>query len=100
MQAVKGKADSATASAKSGLEKANATFEEKKEITSQKRKGRMLQLQRELDDAEARLHDALAKQTRGNGGIRAVGTDASTRSGWIPTYRTAGLRNGARSFHL
>ncbi|KAK8496695.1 hypothetical protein V6N12_037171 [Hibiscus sabdariffa] len=84
MQAVKGKADSATASAKSGLEKANATFEEK----------------RELDDAEARLHDALAKQTRGNGGIRAVGTDASTRSGWIPTYRTAGLRNGARSFHL
>ncbi|KAL4310865.1 hypothetical protein GQ457_01G014150 [Hibiscus cannabinus] len=100
MQAVKGKADSATASAKSGLEKANATFEEKKEITSQKREGRMRQLQRELDDAEARLHDALAKQTRGNGGIRAVGTDASTRSGWIPTYRTAGLRNGARSFHL
>ncbi|KAK8497681.1 hypothetical protein V6N13_025115 [Hibiscus sabdariffa] len=100
MQAVKGKADSATASAKSGLEKADATFQEKKEITSQKREERMLRLQRELDDAEARLHDALAKQTGGNGGIRAVGTDASTRSGWIPTYRTAGLRNGARSFHL
>ncbi|MBA0551237.1 hypothetical protein Goshw_024325 [Gossypium schwendimanii] len=110
MQAVKEKASNATASAKSGLEKFKAIVEDKlvktkgnnsndakqEETVSLKKEVRMEQA--ELDEEEARPHDAVTKHMGGDGGFTAAGTDLNSQGGWIPIYPTAAHYNGARSF--
>ncbi|KAK8315177.1 hypothetical protein V6Z12_D01G222600 [Gossypium hirsutum] len=113
MQAIKEKSSNATASAKSGLEKVKAIVEDKvlvktkgnnsndakqEETVSQKKEVRMEQA--ELDEEEARLHDAVTKHMGGDGGFTAAGTDLNSQGGWIPIYPTAAHYNGARSFSL
>ncbi|MFQ6623044.1 hypothetical protein Gotur_003026 [Gossypium turneri] len=112
MQAIKEKASDATASAKSGLEKVKAIVEDKlvktkgnnsndakqEETVSQKKEVRMEQA--ELDEEEARLHDAVTKHMGGDGGFTAAGTDLNSQGGWIPIYPTAAHYNGARSLSL
>ncbi|KAK5841848.1 late embryogenesis abundant protein 46-like isoform X1 [Gossypium arboreum] len=112
MQAIKEKASNAAASAKSGLEKVKATVEDKlvktkgnnsndakqEETVSQKKEVRMEQA--ELDEEEARLHNAVTKHMGGDGGFTAAGTDLNSQGGWIPIYPTAAHYNGGRSFSL
>ncbi|TYH89045.1 hypothetical protein ES332_D01G231400v1 [Gossypium tomentosum] len=112
MQAIKEKSSNATASAKSGLEKVKAIVEDKlvktkgnnsndakqEETVSQKKEVRMEQA--EVDEEEARLHDAVTKHMGGDGGFTAAGTDLNSQGGWIPIYPTAAHYNGARSFSL
>ncbi|XP_012469157.1 late embryogenesis abundant protein D-113 [Gossypium raimondii] len=112
MQAIKENASNATASAKSGLEKVKAIVEDKlvktkgnnsndakqEETVSPKKEVRMEQA--ELDEEEARLHDAVTKHMGGDGGFTAAGTDLNSQGGWIPIYPTAAHYNGARSFSL
>ncbi|KAA3468161.1 late embryogenesis abundant protein D-113-like protein [Gossypium australe] len=113
MQGIKDKASNAAASAKSGWEKVKATVGDKvlvktkgnnsndakqEETVSQKKEVRMEQA--ELDEEEARLHDAVTKHTGGDGGFTAAGTDLNSQGGWIPIYPTAAHYNGGRSFPL